>query len=548
MRESCSVLTVPAIVSQIHAESQESPLPIHRFYRRADTHPDAIAVSGPGSDLTYAALRDAVDAVACALQQLDPTPGSRVGICARNTVHHLIALLATYAAGKVWVPLSPRNARGDLDAMILATRPTVLVTDRASQDRFTVTEVLHDVPLVLADADADTDADTDTDTDLSADAAFDRHPPPTLGVLAKPYRGRRPRVVGRTREDAQIIKFSGGSTGIPKPVVQSVRCLHAQADGIRDFFEFQADDVNLIVAPLTHGASCFVLPILERGGRHVLLDNTSPAVVLDTIAAFGVTTMYAPPTLLYALMEPRETPAPSRDSLRHVIYSAAPMTPERIRDCQRFFGPVVETAYGQVEAPQIISAMRAHELLDDANTASVGRPSPVVTVAIMAPDGTFVAPDVVGEIVVRGPLLMSGYLDRDEDTAKAIVDGWLHTGDLGVLDTRGYLYIRGRLRELINSGGFKVFPGEVEATLARHPAVTECAVFGVPDAKWGEAVNAAVVLQTGAKTGAEELIAWVKSELGSVKAPKHIWMVSQLARNAAGKVSRAGVRAALLES
>ncbi len=536
MRVSCSVLTVPAIVSQIHAESPESPLPIHRFYRRVDTRPDAIAVSGPGSDLTYAALRDAVDAVACALQQLDPTPGSRVGICARNTVHHLIALLATYAAGKVWVPLSPRNARGDLDAMIAATRPTVLVTDRASQDRFSASALPPVVPVVLADDDA-----------LESEAPRSDEVP-SLTALARSYRGERPRVVDRALEDAQIIKFSGGSTGTPKPVVQSVRCLHAQADGIRDFFEFQADDVNLIVAPLTHGASCFVLPILERGGRHVLLDNTSPSAILDSIAAFGVTTLYAPPTLLYALMEPRDTPAPSRESLRHVIYSAAPMTPERIRDCRRFFGPVVETAYGQVEAPQIITAMRAPELLVEANLASVGRPSSVATVGIMAPDGTLVPPDVVGEIVVRGPLLMSGYLDRDEDTAKAISDGWLHTGDLGVLDTRGYLYIRGRLRELINSGGFKVFPGDVEASLARHPAVAECAVFGVPDAKWGEAVNAAVVLHAGAKTGAEALIAWVKSELGSVKAPKHIWLVPQLARNAAGKVSRAGVRAALLES
>ncbi len=512
-------------------------MPIHRFYRRADTQANAIAVSGPGGDLTYAALREAVDTFACALQQLDPVPGGRVGICAQNTVQHLIALLATYAAGKVWVPLSPRNGRADLDAMIAATRPSVLVTDRASHDRFTLTEALHSVPRVLAEW-----ADDDRDEGAT----------PTMGDLARPHLGRRPRAVVRAPEDAQIIKFSGGSTGTPKPVVQSVRCLHAQADGIRDVFDFQADDVNLIVAPITHGASCFVLPILERGGRHVLLNDTRPSVVLDTIATFGVTTMYAPPTLLYALMESHDPPAHWRDSLRHVIYSAAPMTPERIRDCQRFFGPVIETAYGQVEAPQIITAMRASELLVEANLESVGRPSPVATVGIMAPDGQLVAPEVIGEIVVRGPLLMSGYLDRDTETAAAIKDGWLHTGDLGELDTRGYLFIRGRVRELINTGGFKVFPGEVEASLARHPSVAECAVFGVPDARWGEAVNAAVVLKVGADidtdTDADALIAWVKSELGSVKAPKHIWLVPQLARNAAGKVSRAGVRDSVLSA
>jgi acyl-CoA synthetase (AMP-forming)/AMP-acid ligase II len=208
----------------------------------------------------------------------------------------------------------------------------------------------------------------------------------------------------------------------------------------------------------------------------------------------------------------------------------------------------VETAYGQVEAPQIITAMRASELFVDANLSSVGRPSAVANVAIMSPEGALLPADTIGEIVVGGPLLMSGYLDRPEDTARTLVDGWLHTGDLGELDARGYLYIRGRLRELINSGGFKVFPGDVEASLARHPAVAECAVFGVPDAKWGEAVNAAVVLHTDVTAIADEIIAFVKSELGSVKAPKHIWFVPQLERNAAGKVSRAGVRAALLSS
>lgn len=508
-------------------------MPIHRFYRRAATHPDTVAVSGLDGDLTFAVLRREVDAVACVLQQLDESPGSRVGICARNTTHHLIALLATYASGKVWVPLSPRNGRGDLDAMIAATRPTILVTDRASRERFSITDALRDVPLVLAD-----------DEVVPGDAGNPEESP-TLRALAQRYHGHTPRATKRSMDDAQIIKFSGGSTGTPKPVVQSVRCLHAQADGLGDFFNFQADDVNLIVAPLTHGASCFVLPILERGGRHVLLDSTTPSTVLAAIEAYGVTTMYAPPTLLYALMN-ADAPTPSLQSLRHVIYSAAPMTPERIRDCQRFFGPVVETAYGQVEAPQIISAMRAHELLDDANLESVGRPSSVVTVDIMAPDGTLLPSDTVGEIVVRGPLLMSGYLDREAETASTITDGWLHTGDLGVLDARGYLYIRGRLRELINSGGFKIFPGDVEASLARHPAVAECAVFGVSDDKWGEAVNAAVVLREGEVSTVEDLVAWVKSELGSVKAPKQVWFVSALARNAAGKVSRAAVRSALV--
>jgi acyl-CoA synthetase (AMP-forming)/AMP-acid ligase II len=128
-------------------------------------------------------------------------------------------------------------------------------------------------------------------------------------------------------------------------------------------------------------------------------------------------------------------------------------------------------------------------------------------------------------------------------TAEAIVDGWLHTGDLGVIDARGYVYIRGRLREVINSGGFKIFPGDVEAALAKHRAVAECSVFGVPDEKWGEAVHAAVRLVPDVTVTGAELMAFVKAELGSVKAPKVVHVVAELPRNAAGKVSRAAVRA-----
>jgi acyl-CoA synthetase (AMP-forming)/AMP-acid ligase II len=474
--------------------------PIDRFYESVARNPDAVALAGTADgDATYADLARVVAALATAFQELDGAAGSRVAICLPNSAEHLIALLATYAAGKVWVPLSPRYPRGQRDAMIAATRPSIVIDDPAR----------------------------------------------VLELVAR-YDWREPARVERAADDAQIIKFSGGSTGTPKPVVQSQRCVNAQADGLRDFFEFRSDDVNLIAAPLTHGASCFVLPILEVGGRHVLTETAKPDVVFRAIAAHAVTTMYAPPTLLYSMIESDELARAELRSLRHVIYSAAPMPARRIRDCQRALGPVIETAYGQVEAPQIITAMRADELLLEENLTSVGKASSVVSIGIVSADGAILPSGEVGEIVVSGPLLMTGYLDRAEETDRAIADGWLHTGDLGMIDDRGYLYIRGRLREVINTGGFKVYPADVEASLAKHRAVEECAVFGVPDAKWGEAVNAAVVIRSGATVQPESLIAWVKAELGSVKAPKRVWLVDHLERNAAGKVSRAAVRASLM--
>jgi len=494
--------------------------PIDHLYRGLTRDATAIAIAGPGEPLTYAELVAAVEALAAAFQSIDPASGSRVGICARNTAEHLLALLATYAAGKVWVPLNPTNGKADLDRMIAATRPTMIVADESCLDRFTPAGV----PVVLGKA-----------STARRDGA-------TVRGLIADWRGKRPAPVERHAEDAQIIKFSGGSTGVPKPVVQPVRCVNAQARGILEVFEFEARDANLIAAPLTHGASCFVLPVLGAGGRHVLLEDPRPAAVLDALEAYGITTMYAPPTLIHGMLN--EPGAERRDyhALRHLIYSAAPMRAEQIRAAQRVFGPVVETAYGQVEAPQIVTAMRAAELTREENLASVGRPSSVARVEIMRPDGALVPTGDVGEIVVQGPLVMSGYLDRPDLTAQVVVDGWLHTGDLGLIDTRGYVYIRGRLREVINTGGFKVFPGDVEAALGSHPAVAECCVFGAEDEKWGEAVHAAVRLVPGATADAAELIAAVKRELGSVKAPKAVHFVGELPRNAAGKVSRAAVR------
>jgi acyl-CoA synthetase (AMP-forming)/AMP-acid ligase II len=210
---------------------------------------------------------------------LDPGPGSRVGICARNTVEHLLALLATYAAGKVWVPLNPTNGRSDLDRMIAATRPSLFVVDESSLDRFTPTGA----PIVAGK----------TSSALGL--------PSVRGLIAE-WADRRPAPDDRDDEDAQIIKFSGGSTGAPKPVVQSRRCVNAQVQGILACFELDASDVNLIAAPLTHGASCFVLPVLAAGGRHVLLEEPKPPKVLDAIESHEVTAMYAPPTLIYGML------------------------------------------------------------------------------------------------------------------------------------------------------------------------------------------------------------------------------------------------------
>lgn len=190
----------------------------------------------------------------------------------------------------------------------------------------------------------------------------------------------------------------------------------------------------------------------------------------------------------------------------------------------------------------MITAMTAAEFADERNLNSVGRETLLSRVAIRAEDGTLLGPGEQGEIVVAGDLLMNGYLDRPEETAKTIVDGWLRTGDVGVMDERGYLFIKDRLRDIVISGGFNIYPSDVEQALAGHPSVRECVAFGVPDERWGERLEAAVVPSGDAPWDAEAVRAFVRERLGAVQTPKTIHRVDALPRNAVGKVLRREIR------
>jgi fatty-acyl-CoA synthase len=501
--------------------------PIDFLYRGLTRDPAAIAVEFGTASVSYAELVADVESLASGFQSLDRTPGSRVGICAFNTRAHLTALLATYAAGKVWVPLNPRNGRAELDAMIAATRPAILVADEACMGKFSPT----DAPLILGEAEGSTAVAHES-----------------VRGLIRRHTGHSPHAVLRTPQDEQVIKFSGGTTGRPKGVVQPVRCINTQAESILETFDFGPHDCFLVAAPLTHGTSCFVLPILAAGGRLTLLEKPASAIILQAFESGGVTAVYLAPTMIYALMAEPGAADRKYPVLRHLIYSAAPMPPDRIEAARAVFGPVVETAYGQVEAPQIVTAMRANEFsyAGGRNLESVGRATRMTRVEVMDSEGRILGPGEVGEVVVRGNLVMTGYLDMPELTSQTIVDGWLHTGDLGALDERGYLFLKGRLREVIISGGFNIFPADVEAVLGRHAAVQECSVFGVADPKWGEALHAAVQLRPGATATEAELIQFVKRELDSVKAPKAVHFVDGLPTSPVGKVIRRAVRAQVL--
>lgn len=492
--------------------------PIDFFWRAAQRWPERIAIDSPSECISYEDLSRRVCAVAAGLTQIDPTPQSRVGICATNCAEHLIALLAVLACGKVWVPLNPKSTTSEIRRITDIIDASILVIEAGYEGLVT---------------------DTNAQRVVISEAAGAQ---PTLESLLSAY-ASAPKPSFDLDDDAtQAIKFTGGTTGAPKGVMQPYRAWMANIVNQVHAWSFDEHDRYVMAAPITHGTSTYVLPILAQGGCHVIMDGVGPQAVRDTFKHRGGTVCFMPPTLVYMLMGLEGSARSDFPHLKRLIYGGAPMPPEKIREVRDFFGPVLGTTYGQTEAPQILTVMRPEDFEDEANWGAVGRCTWYSDVGIMAPDGRLLGPGETGEVVAQGPLVMTGYWKLPEKTAETLVGGWLHTGDRGMFDERGYLYLKDRLKDMVITGGFNVYPIEVENALSQHPAVHECTVFGIPDDKWGESVQAAVQLRPGQSATEADLATFVRDRLGPVQTPKRIHFLDDLPRSPVGKVLKNAVR------
>lgn len=353
----------------------------------------------------------------------------------------------------------------------------------------------------------------------------------------------------RKMDDPIAIMSTGGTTGDPKGAVHTNRSFECVISSVYALFQFSAPPVHLIVAPLTHAAAIFHYTMLATGGTHILLSDTDPTAILEAIQQHKVSVLYLPPTLIYRVLAHPALRTYDCSSLKYLLYGAAPMSAEKLREAIDFFGPILIQSYGQTECLMWATALTPNdhqEIVDNPLLAhrimSVGRPGPFCRTEILRDDGTIAENDERGEIAFRSDLQMRRFFRNFDATSELRVDGWQRSGDIGYRDSDGFIYVVDRKRDLIISGGFNVFPGEVEQAVLAHTSIQDCVVVGVPDEKWGEMVVAAVELKPGHSIESDELIEFCKERVGSIKAPKRIEIWPELPRSTVGKTLRRTVR------
>jgi len=493
---------------------------------------EGTAFAMDGQRWSFNEAYDTTCKVAHALLDLGLPKETKAAVLSANHPVSWMCVLGLWRAGFVWVPVNPRSSEPEQQQLVHAFDVEVLFFQQAFWP--VVQQLQAQCPL------------------LRHLVCLDGAVP---GCLSLPEwisgRPATPPDYFCEQDDLAALMPTGGTTGMPKGVMLTHRNLGTSIafSIINATYQPQDAIVNLAAAPMTHSAGFLSLPATARGGTVVVLTKPDPAALLDAIEQHGVTELFLPPTVIYRLLETPGIRQRQLSSLRYFMYGAAPMSVGKLKEALQVFGPVMFQGYGQTEAPGGIAILRPGDHFVDGQVApderlsACGVPSVLNALAIMDDEGKVLPQGSSGEICVRGDIVMKGYYKQPDKTAESIRNGWLHTGDVGHLDAQGYLHITDRKRDVIISGGFNVYPSEVEQVLWTHPAVLDCAVVGVPDDKWGEAVKAVVELKPQAQVSAEDLIALCKAQLGSVKAPKSVDFVNVLPRSPVGKVLKKNIRA-----
>ncbi|WP_316175717.1 MULTISPECIES: AMP-binding protein [unclassified Bradyrhizobium] len=492
-------------------------------------HPSRTAFSWPDGSLTYQGAIDLIGRMQSVFMRLGLPPGTRVAFLSANRADAWCAGTAAQLSRLAITWLHPLGSLDDQLFQLADAESQVLVIDAAA---------FHD-----------------RGGELAARSGGLRHVF-TLGaagygvdlLAAIEQSGHASARNFATPEDIATLNYTGGTTGKSKGALRHHREYGGFATAILADFEIPERARYLTVAPISHVAGTKVLPTLMRGGTVHMLKGFDPEAVLATIARERINFTLFVPTMIYVLLDHPALAKTDLSSLELVLYGASAMSPTRLVEGIERIGPVFSQLYGQTECYPVSVLRKAdHDPKQPELFLSCGFPIAACEVKILDDHDQEVALGEAGEICVRAPHVMAEYWQRPDITAETLKNGWLHTGDIARRDERGYMYILDRKKDMIVSGGFNIFPREIEDVLTQHADVAMCAVVGVPDDKWGEAVTAIVVPRAGAQIDAAELIELVKARKGSAHAPKSISFVKELPMTGVGKVDKKVLRARFWE-
>ena len=498
--------------------------------RGCSINPDGVAFTDGKRDLTYRETRRAADRIARRLSGMELGSESIVAVCSPNHVLTFVAVLGILRAGCIWLPINARYGHDEIEHALVSHDISFVFYH--SQTAEIVEASLPDSPAFRGSAVIDAESTDNRSLENWIKSGDDQPLDPE-----------------QTPDTVIAIRSTGGTTGPSRGVMVTNRVYMTMFASFLSCIDVLRSPVHLAAAPLSHAAGSLCLLTLAHGGTNVVLSKALPEDILATIQDRKVTLLFLPPTLIYMLLKSPEIGRHDYGSLQYLVYAGAPMSVDRLREAITVFGPVLLQGYGQAEAPFFCTCLMPEEHVVEPNIdgerrlASCGRATTFTRVAVMDDDDRILPDEEVGEIVVRGDIVMKGYYRNPDATAEVSRGGWHHTGDMGYRDTDGYYYIVDRKRDIIISGGFNIAPSEIERVLWAHPAVQDCAVIGVPDETWGEAVKAIVELKDGTTVTEAELQEMCTARLGSMKKPRTIEFWPELPRSSVGKVSKREIRA-----
>lgn len=491
--------------------------------------PDSVAVIHGDRQVTYRELEKRINRMANVLHGLGLKKGDRVSVVGENCMMVLEAQYAILKNGMVWTPLNFRNhPKENAYTLNNAGSRAVIMQQQFAEGIDSVRDEIETVEHFIVDGEGYSGMERYEELMTKASETHTR--------------------VEIEEDDPMAILHTSGTTGKAKG------CVHTHKNWIMmtlmycTEFNVKPDDVAMYIAPLNHGSGILIPPHFMMGVPNIIFSHLDIDDILDTIEKKKVTTVWLAPTIIYFLLAYPNRPNFDLSSLANCPYSSAPIGVEKLKEALDVFGPVFTQAYGLVECPFITVLNRYDHVVGGTEEqtrrlGSAGRAAILSEVRVVDERGEDLPAGETGEIIMKSPLVMKEYWRDPEATANTLIDGWLHSGDVGYLDEGGYLFIADRLKDMIITGGYNVYPKEVEDAIFKHPAVMETAVIGVPDETWGESVKAFVVLRPGMEASEEEIVVICKENLASYKKPKSVEFVEALPKNLAGKVLKTELRA-----